>query len=308
MKYRYFLFSLLGLLPFGNTAFSQIVGGSVFMQGQWLEVGVAPNGSWGNNAPAPAGYHSRCGSSVSYPGTPSGTNGLDFSYDAGHDGWTVMAPGSYYYYGAYFLPGTPFDGWSMQVNGVRSDAYYTDGGFYNAPGGTLTGSVSGYTVGGGTATGTWSGTAAVGSVLQITQTNTLDTFASWLVVTTKFKNTGGAALPGLYYFASADPDNDESLNCIPGETGTFPTNNHIAFQGDYYNRHEVWARPPSIHQDAFSGLAAKDCRAKAMIYQSWPPPTVPGNNLDLVWSETTTGMGTCYYTLGATTFNQDIAI
>ncbi len=301
MKNRLLFLLFIGF-ALGNSVTAQVVGGSVFLQGKWLEVGVAPNGSWGNNAVAPAGYHTGLGIGSAYPGSPGGMAGLDFSYDAGHDGWGVAGVGSETYYGCYFLPGTPFDGWSMQVGGIQSNAYYTDGGYYNFPGGTLTGSVSGYTSVAGTKTGTWTGTAGLGSALQITQTNTLDTFASWLVVTTTFKNTSGATMPGLYYFVSADPDNDQPY---PG--GSFPTNNHIAFQGDFENRHEVWGKPPSVHQDAFSGLATKDCRAKAMIYQSWPPSRVIGNSLDLVWAETATSMGGTYYDLYHTTSSQDIA-
>ncbi len=315
MRYRYLILLFLGLIISVNNASAQLVTDNAFLSGQWLQACIAPNGSWGNTVTAPAGYYTRGGSIGGYADpvlhTAPGGLGIDFSYDQGHDGFTV---GAVPYYGAYFLPGTPFDGWSMQVNGVRSDAYYTDGGsggFYNAAGGTLTGTVTGHTYIPGSpcagtqssSAGTWEGTAGPGSALQITQTNTLDTFASWLVVTTKFKNTSGATMPGLYYFVTADPDNDELL---PG--GSFPTNNHICFQGDAQNRHEVWAVPnPGSHPDAFSGLAAKDCRTQAMIYQSWPPSTTPGNNLDLVWAGTATGMGTCYYSLYSTTVSQDIA-
>jgi gliding motility-associated-like protein len=314
MKSRYLISILIVFLSLGNSAFGQIVGGSVFMQGRWLECGVAPSGAWGNNAAAPAGYHTRCGSSVTYPGTPGGTDGLDFSYDAGHDGWTV---GVVPWYGAYFLPGTPFDGWSIQVNGHRSDAYYTDGGFYNADptNSNLTGSITGYQQIPAScmpmpsrAIGTWTGTAGPAGSLHITQSNRLDTDASWVVVTTKFINTSADTMHDLYYFVSGDPDNDEALNCVPGQSGSFPTDNHISYQGDAENRHEVNARPPSIHRDAFSGLATKDCRAKAMIYNGWPPSTGVGNELDLVWAGVPTGgMAPCYYSLYATTFSQDIA-
>lgn len=288
MKKIYLFLACLGLISVsGNIAFSQIVGANVFMQGQWLEAGVTGNGSWGSpTGSAPPGYHTR-------------STGIDFSYDAGHDGWTV---GTDPWYGSYFMPGTPFDGWSMQVNGAQSNAYYTDGGFYNFPGATLTGAVSGYSNTGGIISGIWSGTAGPGGALQIKTTNRLDTMASWLVVTAVFKNTSSADMPGVYYFASGDPDNDVLLS-----GGSFPTNNHISYQNDVVHRSEVNARPPSLRPDAFSGLCTKDIRAKAMIYQSWPPPRVSGNSLDLVYSETATGMGGTYYDLYHTTFSQDIA-
>jgi len=309
MKYSYSKLLLLGCtILIGNIAQAQLVTDDAFLQGHWLEAAIAPNGSWGNSITPPAGYHCHGGGSADYTDpilrtTPS--NSMDFNFDYRHDGFAAgsFGTGPTPWYGPYFLPGTPFDGWSMQVNGIMSSAFYTDAGYNNSLGGTLAGTVTGYSNTGGVVTGVWTGTAAVAGALHITQTNTLDTNASYLIVTTKFINTGGTALPGLYYFVSADPDNDET-----DSAGSFPTNNHIAYQNDYYHRVEVWARPPfSYHQSCFTGLATKDCRAKALIYEFWPPAMVTGNDLDKVYAGTTTDMGTCYYTEGATTFDQDIA-
>ncbi len=314
MKIIYRLFFYIGLVVFSaETAQAQMVSDNIFLQGQWLEACIAPNGCWGNTVTIPAGYHTNpfffVNSYYTDPvsGTPPPTStALDFSYNVNHDGWATT------FYGPYFMPGTPFDGWSMQVNGVRSDAYYTDGGFYNDPGGTLGGTVTSYQQIPATCNqmpsmmiGTWTGKAGLDSTLRITQTNRLDTNADWLVVTTTFVNKSTDTMNGLYYFVDGDPDNDEVL---PG--GSFPTNNHIAYQGDAVNRHEVWGRPPTLHQNAFSGLATKDCRAKALIYAGWSPhpANTPGNSLDNVWNETVTGgMEPTYYTLGATTLAQDIA-
>ena len=56
MKIRYTLFFILSLLISGR-AFAQMVGDNVFLQGAYVEVGVAPNGGFGTTANAPAGYH-----------------------------------------------------------------------------------------------------------------------------------------------------------------------------------------------------------------------------------------------------------
>jgi gliding motility-associated-like protein len=281
-----------------------MVGDNTFLQGKWLEVGVAPNGCWGNTMPVPAGYHTRPGSVLSgYPdpitGVPATGNGLDFSYDKYHDGW-----GTGVFYGAYFLPGTPFLGWSMQVDGVRSDAFYTNGpsgGFSNRPGGTLTGTNVGYSNSGGIISGTWQGTAGVGSRLLIRQTTRVDTLASWAVVTTVFKNTGVTDYTGLYYQATGDPDNDET---VVGGSG-FTTTNRVTIQGDYYQRRLVSAYSQDTN-NVYSALATKDCRAKAYIYTAWPPDTSADNNLDLVWAGTATGIGATYYVQGDVT-RTDIA-
>jgi len=298
MKYRYLLpFFLSFVLIFSSRTNAQLVGGTdAFMQGQFLECAISTLGAWGNNATPPATYHPRGGQ-------------LDFSYDSGHDGWVL---GSFGYYGPYFLPGTPFDGWSVQVDDTMSSAFYSTGYFDTALGGILGGGVAGYSgpdcvYPNAAAAGIWKGTAGLHraglrNALQITQVSEVDKWASWVTVTAKFVNTTDSVLKGVYYMATADPDNDVTVG------GSYPTDNHIAYQEvGGLNRHEVYARPPSINQDAFSGLATQDCRAKALIYQSWPPAMVTGNNLDKVYNETATSMGTCYYTLGATTFDQDIA-
>ncbi len=311
MKYRLLILLFAGSLTYSNSSNAQLVGDNTFLSGKWLQVAIAPNGSWGNTRTPPAGYFTH-GSASTYADPITGTSptsGMDFSYDWGHDGFTV---GTDPFYGSYFLPGTPFDGWSVQVNGARSDAYYTDafsGFYYNSTTDSLKGTTDSFVVqnGGCNANpnrqiGVWHGGFGPGGKLKVTQVNILDTLASWLKVNTKFVNTGTDTMHGVYYFVSADPDND-----VP-EGGSYTTDNHICYQGDGLNRHEVNSVPdPGAHPRAFSGLATKDCRAKAMIYQSWPPSTVAGNNLDLVWNETATGMGGTYYTLGYTTVEQDIA-
>ncbi len=315
MKYRYFLSFLIGCIVFFSYgASAQLVGDNAFLRGQWLQACIAPNGSWGNTMPVPVGYTSRAGSSLSYTDPITGTtpagNGLDFSYDQGHDGFATGTPP---WYGAYFLPGTPFNGWSIQIDDTMSSAFYSSGGVDTTLGGVFGGTVAAYSgpscwSPNAATAGTWQGTvglkrSGLRKALQVMQVNEVDTLASWLNVTTKFYNTTDSVLKGVYYMATGDPDNDEDL---PG--GSFPTNNHIAYQGGPLDRHEVWGRPPSIHQDAFSGLATQDCRAVALIYQNWPPSMVTSNDLDKVWGLTTTAaMCPCYYTLGATTLSQDIA-
>ena len=295
---------LIVLLCHSEGALAQLVSDNAFLQGHWLEVAVAPNGSWGNTVTVPSGYHTHTGSSTGGYTDPvtlttATGNGMDFSYDAGHDGWAV---GAVPFYGAYFLPGTPFDGWMLQVDGVRSDAFYSTPGFWNAAGGTLTGSVTGYTSAGGTMTGIWSGSAGPGSNLKITQYNRLDTEASWLVVTTVFKNMSGAAMPGVYYFVSADPDNDEVIS-----GGSFATVNRITFQNDADHRVMVGSyATDTAHHAAYSALCTKDCRAKAMIYSSWSPYPSHTTSLDAIYGGHS-GLGTVTYTADSTTSNQDWA-
>ena len=311
---RYLFFIISGIIFLSNTAIAQLVTGNAFLQGKYLEAAIAPNGAWGNTVNAPAAYHIHTGGATGTYGTE--TLSMDFNYDPGHDGWAAGTPTGTpcCWYGPYFMPGTPFDGWSMQVNGARTDAFFTNAGFWNAipATSTLTGSVTSYThtsgcpgVTQGYMTGVWSGTAGAGGGLKVVQTNRMDTLSSWLIVNTVFTNTTATTMNGLYYWVTGDPDNDEVTT-----GGSFPTNNRITYQNDATHRVLVWGRPPSLHQDAFSSLSTKDCRAKALIYTNWAiyPAEAVGNTLDQVYAGTATSwLGADYYAVGDHTDAQDIA-
>jgi gliding motility-associated-like protein len=312
MNFRY-PFILLLCTFFGPHTYGQLVAPNVFLQGAYVEVGIAPNGAWGAGA-APGSYHPRTNTAPS-----SGTSGSNISvvYDFGHDGWTTGTP---WFYGDYIFPGTPFEGWAVQVNGVYSHAYYSDGPstFYNAAGGTLTGANASYavvpplapcgsTINYGTGmTGVWNGSFGVASALQMRQTTVIDTFASWVYVNTVFKNTSGGAMPGVYYLRTCDPDNDVTYST--SGLSSFATINSVTYQNDVDHRVLVGSYGYANYHDAYLSLATKDCRAKCLIYQSWPPTTSAGNNLDLMWAGTATGLGTTWYIPGNTSVNQDIAV
>ena len=314
MNLRYpFIVLLCTLLS--PRSYGQLVAPNIFLQGKYVEVGMAPNGSWGAGA-VPAGYHPRADGSAT-----SGTVGSNIAcvYDFGHDGWTTGSP---WFYGDYIYPGTPFEGWAMQVNGVYSHGYYSDGAstFYNDPGGTLTGGNVAYTVAppmapcgstmnyGNAMTGVWMGSAGTAGALSIWQATVIDTLASWVYINTVFKNTSASPMPDLYYFRTCDPDNDVTYYPPGSFFGSYSTINSITWQNDADHRVLVGSYGFATHNNAYLALATKDCRAKCLIYQSWPPATGAANNLDLIYSGAATGIGATYYNVGQTTVNQDIAI
>jgi gliding motility-associated-like protein len=280
---------ILACILICNHSFAQLVGGNAFLQGHWLEIGELSNGAFGVcSGLAPAGYHSYC------PSCAYG-NGLAEVYDYGHDGWAVGAPRQM---GDYTFPGTPFEGWEIQVNGVRSQAMQgsigtgyaaTCPGIYY--GGTLTGSVTSYSNTGQRAIANWSGTCAGLRILQETR---VDTNASWVVVTTRFYNTTGSTIPGIYYLRTTDPDNDQQY---PG--GSFTTTNTVVYQNDADHRVLVSAVGRSGAY-TYMGLGTKDCRAKCFWYSSWPI----ANTADLatVWASGG-GIGVSGITVGSTTTN-----
>ncbi len=235
---------------------AQLSGTGGFMQGKYLEIGMIGNGAFGASG-IPAGYHPH----LSGSGIPPAGTFLAETYDYGHDGWAVGAPP---YMGDYTYPGSPFEGWGLQVNVGRTHAF-VPGGFTNAAGGSLTGSIpaGGYSNTGGRAIVRWTGTAAAGG-MQVRQETRVDTLASWVVVTTIMKNTTAAAMPGVYYLRSCDPDNNQTW-----AGGGFPTNNNVIYQNDLPNHRVLVRAASSTGPASYLGLGTRDCRAKAFIYESW---------------------------------------
>ena len=277
--YSSLVFALVFVLGYGSAS-AQLITGNMFLQGRWLEIGAMANGALGSSIAAPGTYHPHNGGSTVFLCSTSSPNLLAEVYDYGHDGWTVGTPP---YMGDYTLPGSPWEGWAVEVAGTPCYAYTSSCGFT----GTLTGSWVGYTNTGGQALGYWQGSTAAGA-LAIRKQYRVDTLGSALIVTAIFTNTTAAPLTGVYYMRSCDPDNDESWI---GGSG-FTTNNIINYQNDAIHRVQVSARAYGADSTWLS-LSTKDCRAKAFIYTSWPMSTAC--DLAAVWAASATCLGTSYY-------------
>ncbi len=243
---RKILFLFTTLLP--CALFGQMVSTSVFLQGQFLEIGMNPNGSFGTDysVSAPSGYHPHC---------YSGSN-LAEVYDLNHDGWTSGTPA---YMGDYTLPGTPYEGWEIQVSGTKYSAVATAVNVITNGG---TGGIVSYQNFGGTAMANWSG-AVAGGDLQINSTTQVDTFASWVLVKVNLTNVGSSPLTDIYYIRTCDPDNN-----VTWSGGTYSPGCAVTYQND--NRHRVLASTTTWSPYSYFGLGAKDVRAGACFIVTWP--------------------------------------
>ena len=268
MKNRYFLaISSSLVLFFANAVSGQMVGDCVFLKGKYVEVGVAPNGGYGSTLPAPAGYHPNLGTGGGFtfwdPAAGSASfssNLLGFVADYGADGWTVGTPP---YFGDYYLPGTPQEGWAIKIGtGVESDAYIPA---YNTTTATtgFTGGLAGtnisYVNSGGISKGIWQGTDGP---LAIRQTTVLDTNKLYFTVNVVIINTSAAPAPNIYYIRTVDPDNEET---VVGFTG-FPTINTITYQLPNPTNKVLVSATGVTYTNAYLGLGTKDCRAKCTIF------------------------------------------
>ncbi|PQJ11304.1 hypothetical protein CJD36_005745 [Flavipsychrobacter stenotrophus] len=275
----------------GFASWGQLVGDCAYLKGKYLELGLAPTGCFGAPRPAPAGYHPGAGNWLYDPGTGTTyTSGqIGFVADPNLDGWTTGTPAKY---GDFFVPGSPQEGWSIQVGGVQSDAWLQNLSFAGTGyTGTLSGTTASYSSSGTVLTSVWQGQTT--NPLQITQTTRFDTTKLWFTVNVKIKNTGAAVANNVYYLRTLDPDNDEEQ-----AGGSFSTINNILYQlPNPANKVMVTARATSAaHAIAFLGLGTKDCRAKCFIVDG---SLTPGANPAACYNQTTT----YYYTLGYTGTN-----
>ena len=287
--------AIASLAVCSNKAAAQLVDCNVFLQGKYVEVGISASGAYGSSAVAPAGYHGNCYGSDYYAcSTTSSFGSLGFVADPAMDGWTVGTPP---YYGDYFLPGTPFEGWAIEINGgARSDAFNTDAsGFTNG----LTGSNTSYVASGSTVSGIWTGTL---DSLNIQQVTTLDTNNLYFTVTVTLTNTSSAPMNNIYYVRTQDPDNDEM------QTGYFATNNKILYQEPSALHTAVVTATGTVDTAAYTALGTADSNAKCFIYTSWAPYPASSISIASMYNGTATGLGTSYYAVGSTTLDQDIAI
>lgn len=272
---KQFGIAVLLLCPFAVRA--QLVSGDIFLQGDYVEVGIAPNGAFGSGGSAPSGYH------------PKGASGIGFVADPAKDGWTVGSPD---YFGDYFLPGSPQEGWDISVGGSSSSAWRGSGA--TSMTGSLSGSNVSYASSGGKRTAVWKG--SVGN-LEITQTTTLQASKLYFVVNVEFVNTGTTTLRDIYYNRSVDPDNEVTL------TGNFTTRNKVIFRlpGSPSNKTLVTGIGLT-NANAYLGLGTKDCRARPYIING---SLVPTTNLADLYA----GSGSAAaYTYDSTTQIADVGI
>jgi len=252
-----FLFSLTGIK-------AQISEGCVFLQGDYIEVGIAPNGAFGTPANAPAGYHARPSpvlNSLYNPVTgtyQSRNTAVGFVADYGKDGWGVGTPG---YFGDYFMPGAVQEGFSLQVDGVKSNAWSNNYQSNGSTGftGTLTGANVSLTTTATDKKAVWQGAQGT---LQVRQTLVLKKTKSYFTVNVVFKNTGPDTVRKIYYMRTVDPDNEVSI------TNGYVTRNKITYQlPNPYNKTLVTATGVQ-YLNAYLGLGTKDCQARCFFLQT----------------------------------------
>lgn len=228
---------------------AQIVNQDAFLKGNYIEVGVSSCGSYGTIDSAPVGYHPRNNS--------ANTRSMGFVSDPAKDGWTVGAPN---YCGDYFLPGTPAEGWGVEIDGesfINTNASSSSGGGFGGICGKqdIPGSIIKY-----------DDTSTVGLIcviwqgringMIITQRTCLQVDSLFFTTELQFCNDTTIPLTDLYYARNLDPDNDVMLS------NNYKTINEVISQPSNNSSDALVTAKGTVHQSCFLGLGARDGRAR----------------------------------------------
>jgi len=178
----------------------------VYLQGEFVEVGVNRAGSYGTDGPAPAGFHPQ-------------EFGIGWVADYDGNGWDVGTPPQS---GDYFLPGTPLEQWVLEFN-IGATEYnfinYGQGGLEQVTPANLD-----FVDNGSNQQAIWTGTATGGgNTVDVTATTLVEDelyFRTDIVIT----NNGPNTLSSVEYMRNVDPDQEQNI------TGDFTTRNYVLNQ------------------------------------------------------------------------------
>jgi hypothetical protein len=194
---------------------------SVFLAGQYIEVGIHNAGSFGASATPPAGFH---------PTDDSGRLGFVVDGDGFGTGRDPVV-------GDFFVPGTEEEVWGVEWNSGGSAITRMNAGLvgnFDIP------TDSGYPmeVPGSTRRCVWRGVATSpqnnNEQVTITQTVSFNQTDKFFVINVVLTNSGTSSITGLKYLRSVDPDQEAEYDTDPDPfvttLGGFATENYVVWQ------------------------------------------------------------------------------
>ncbi|WP_119081077.1 Ig-like domain-containing protein [Chitinophaga alhagiae] len=268
--YKYLFIGACYVLLSTN-AQAQVVSGNGFLKADFIEAGIQANGAFGSTVKSPENFF--------YSTRPDFEGRVGFISDVGKDGWTVGSPA---YIGDYFLPGSPYEGFSVQVDGTL---HLNSGWGHNA----IPGSVTGFSTTDVSQTVEWTGNI---NNLEVRQEFSVEKTKGFILVRVYLTNKGTTTLNNIYYTREVDPDNE------------------VAQGGDYNTKNVIEQQNPNAISTAlisaqglmfssYLGLGSRDCRAKVSVPTGWP-----NANGSQIWA----GTGQALSTVGNVTGDRAMSI
>lgn len=231
-------------------ASAQLVGGTAFLQGCYIELAISECGVYGSVEPVPdTGPYGEYHANVFV--------GLGFVADHEEDGWgTHTGAGQPNFCGDYFTPGTPEEGWAIQhVSDVWANHMVPCEGYGDFVPADIEGEIVDYGELGGFKTATWEGEIDEDINVTVQQKTIFPDGALYFLTSVTLCNEGPDDITDLYYMRNVDPDQDQP-NC-----GTFSTINTVVSQppltGD-----TAFVQSIGASCGCYLGMGAIDSRAR----------------------------------------------
>jgi hypothetical protein len=218
---------------------AQMVGTDAYIKGTSVEVGIDGAGGYeGANTTVsapPAGMHFR-----------SGTSYFGFVANPQLDGWVN-------YDGDFFTPGSPENGWGLEVGGATG--IVANNNCAGIPQTEIPGTITSWTHIGTNYSTNWEGDMTTGGTnLHIKINYLLEETSLFYITTVSITNNTTSTIPDMYYHRNVDPDNNEMLS------SDFTTQNTIVSQTTTTSLAQVSATATTPWNSYFS-LAALDSSA-----------------------------------------------
>lgn len=232
---------------------SASVGDDIFLEGQYISVGVSGSGSFGTASPAPAGFH------------PTPFHGGEIGLSADPDGFdTGNAPVN----GDFFLPGDPEERFNVGYKLGEQPYVYTNAeqeGEIDIPR-ESSANLSHDDV----LSARWVGLVpaageGAGNALRVTQTVEFKGSQSFFKTTVVLDNIGSVPLQSVRYMRNVDPDQDADLH------GEFTTVNTVVAQQPGDKKALVRADGLSTHTPIFYYSADSGARVSTFGFSNEDP-------------------------------------
>ncbi len=214
-------------LFFGTVSFGQLDGIGAYLMGNWVNVAVDQERGKEGTATG-AGFHFRGG---------AGTVPCGFVADPAFSGWAGTD-----WDGDFFTPGTPENGWGIEIAGVNYSNNYNVYEVIRDPAIPTT-----HTIDGDCITVEWEGTV-VGLRINVKYHLSMDDLFYTTEVT--LINESGADLTDMYYYRNVDPDNNQPIG------GTFTTTNTIVSQPEGDCQKSLVSAEQATPHDSYLGFGA----------------------------------------------------
>jgi len=271
-KLTKFVLSFILILLYAMDLHAQINECNVFIQNNYVEVGVNWNGAYGSSATPPSGYHpdtlssfyscSVTSTSFNPLGVIATGSALGFVADVDKDGWATGTPP---YYGDYILPGSHQEGWSFMADGTQINEW----NYLAADSSVLEGGMVPYDIeymSGPTGdTSKWEG--EYNDQFYIVQFTVLDTSKLFFTVYMSIVNTSLSPSNNVYYMRTIKSNNDALLS-----GGGYTTRNKIDEQLPNTYNATVVSSASTLYPEAYVALGTNNLQASSFIIKNGVAP------------------------------------